>query len=90
MGSVPRLQAQVADISNGLDSSRAAVPPFIHRASLPETAWPVPPAATAIEHTHDEFWRKVPLWEDVSVREFISYRWSVSPSCCCLASWTHG
>ncbi|KAL0939246.1 l-lysine -aminomutase [Colletotrichum truncatum] len=25
----------------------------------------------------DEFWRKVPGWENVTVNEFISYRWSV-------------
>ena len=27
---------------------------------------------------HDEFWRKVPVWEDVSASEFLSYRWGVS------------
>lgn len=25
----------------------------------------------------DEFWRKIPWWEDVSRDDFISYRWSV-------------
>ena len=25
----------------------------------------------------DEFWRKVPIWKDVSVESFMSYRWSV-------------
>lgn len=27
----------------------------------------------------DEFWRRVPVFKDVSAGEFISYRWSVSP-----------
>lgn len=27
--------------------------------------------------TGDEFWRKVPIWKDVSVETFMSYRWTV-------------
>lgn len=27
---------------------------------------------------NDEFWRKVPVWKDVSASEFLSYRWGVS------------
>lgn len=26
----------------------------------------------------DEFWRRIPIWQDVSANEFLSYRWSVS------------
>lgn len=26
----------------------------------------------------DEFWRKVPIWENVSAADFLSYRWGVS------------
>ena len=27
----------------------------------------------------EEFWRKIPLWQDASANDFLSYRWSVSP-----------
>lgn len=27
---------------------------------------------------HEEFWRRVPIWENVSPAEFLSYRWGVS------------
>lgn len=27
--------------------------------------------------SRDEFWRKVPIWKDVSSESFMSYRWSV-------------
>ncbi|KAK3362968.1 hypothetical protein B0T25DRAFT_562009 [Lasiosphaeria hispida] len=36
------------------------------------------PVATAIAMHRDEFWRKVPVWQDVSADEFLSYRWSVA------------
>ena len=26
----------------------------------------------------DEFWRKVPVWQNLSADDFLSYRWSVS------------
>ena len=26
----------------------------------------------------EDFWRKVPIWQDVSAADFMSYRWSVS------------
>ena len=26
----------------------------------------------------DEFWRKIPMWKDVSAEQFMSYSWSVS------------
>lgn len=28
--------------------------------------------------SRDEFWRKVPIWKDVSMETFMSYRWTVS------------
>lgn len=27
---------------------------------------------------HDEFWRIVPTYQDISKKDFLSYRWSVS------------
>ncbi|CAK7206762.1 hypothetical protein SEUCBS139899_009568 [Sporothrix eucalyptigena] len=27
--------------------------------------------------THDEFWRKVPVWKDVPVEDFLSYAWGI-------------
>lgn len=36
------------------------------------------PVVSAIPRNRDEFWRKVPVWQDVSATDFLSYRWSVS------------
>jgi hypothetical protein len=30
------------------------------------------------EHTQfDEFWRKIPLWQNINASDFMSYRWTV-------------
>ncbi|KAK4151076.1 hypothetical protein C8A00DRAFT_36310 [Chaetomidium leptoderma] len=77
VGSVPHLQAQVADFTQNLDTSANSIPPGINRARIPEVAHPpVRPVAAALPQNQDEFWRKVPLWRDVSAKEFLSYRWS--------------
>ncbi|KAF4923119.1 L-lysine 2,3-aminomutase [Colletotrichum fructicola] len=38
---------------------------------------PVTPFARPPPEQVDQFWRRVPGWEDVSTAEFISYRWSM-------------
>ncbi|KAI8219334.1 L-lysine 2,3-aminomutase [Colletotrichum sp. SAR 10_86] len=38
---------------------------------------PVTPFARPPPEQVDQFWRRVPGWEDVSTTEFISYRWSM-------------
>ncbi|KAI8228386.1 L-lysine 2,3-aminomutase [Colletotrichum sp. SAR 10_99] len=38
---------------------------------------PVTPYARPPPEQVDQFWRRVPGWEDVSTAEFISYRWSM-------------
>lgn len=35
-------------------------------------------AEKTVTPSGEEFWRKVPLWKDVSTESFMSYRWSVS------------
>ena len=43
-----------------------------------ESALGAHPVASAIPRNRDEFWHKVPVWQNVSVTDFLSYRWSVS------------
>ncbi|AEO65354.1 uncharacterized protein THITE_2143087 [Thermothielavioides terrestris NRRL 8126] len=71
VGSIPRLQAQVADVSNGLDQS------VLSTSARRDETLTVHPVVNFTPQNCDEFWRKVPLWEKVSAREFISYRWSL-------------
>ena len=51
---------------------------------IPETLpYAPPPAASSFGISplagsgKEEFWRKVPIWENVSAADFLSYRWSV-------------
>jgi lysine 2,3-aminomutase len=80
VSSVPRLQAQVADLSSALDSNTNNVPPprFNPMPVREAVTPPVRPVVSALPQNRDEFWRKVPLWRDVSTKEFLSYSWSVS------------
>ncbi len=77
--SVPRLQAQVADLSNALENTGAHAPSVFHTRPIhePTLLTAVRPVATALPQNQDEFWRKVPVWSDVSAKEFLSYSWSV-------------
>ncbi|KAK5132171.1 hypothetical protein LTR08_000328 [Meristemomyces frigidus] len=34
--------------------------------------------AASASYTGDEYWRKVPLWENTTKQEFLSYRWQVA------------
>ncbi|KAK0612993.1 hypothetical protein B0T17DRAFT_511350 [Bombardia bombarda] len=38
----------------------------------------VRPVLAEVTKNRDEFWRKVPVWKDVSANDFLSYRWSVA------------
>ena len=38
------------------------------------------PVTAALNASEDEFWRKVPVWENTSCDDFLSYRWGVSLS----------
>ena len=80
-GSVPRLQAQVADLRNALENTSAHAPPVFHTRPIhePTLLTTVRPVTTNVPQNQDEFWRKVPVWSDVSAKEFLSYSWSVSP-----------
>ncbi|KAK4250424.1 hypothetical protein C7999DRAFT_11757 [Corynascus novoguineensis] len=82
IGSALRFQAQVDDISNTLDSNTANLPrPAFN--SVPAHG----PAATSFVHpvgqhaqpVGDEFWRKIPLWSNISAKDFLSYSWSTKP-----------
>jgi lysine 2,3-aminomutase len=80
LGSVTfrRPQAQVAEASSPLNTDTNNIPPVLDTIPRAEAAAPpVRPVVTALPH-HEEFWRKVPLWRDVSTKEFLSSRWSVS------------
>jgi lysine 2,3-aminomutase len=74
----PQAQAQVAEISSPPNSNTNDIPPSFDTIPTAEEATPpVRPVVAAVPH-HEEFWRKVPLWRDVSTKEFLSSRWSVS------------
>ncbi|KAK4127198.1 kama family protein [Parathielavia appendiculata] len=76
VGSLPRLHAQVADISSDLENNASRMPPVFNKFGAKDVTPPVYPVATALPQNRDEFWRKVPLWRDVSTKEFLSYSWS--------------
>lgn len=82
VGSISRLQAQVADISKGFDNADGGMLPLLRRSPMREAAPTVRPVTTAMPQNRDEFWRKVPVWENVSAGDFLSYRWSVSLAYC--------
>lgn len=63
------------------------------RAGMPPVHLKIPPTPTPVslsghlnvvqDHPlhapeEDEFWRKIPMWKDVSKEQFMSYQWSVS------------
>ncbi|KAK1781095.1 hypothetical protein QBC45DRAFT_406740 [Copromyces sp. CBS 386.78] len=99
-GSSPRLQAQVADVSKGIDTAGRPLPAFIGNPNTqmepsvvgPTIGTPPPvspgavrlenilatPVTFGIQRDRDEFWRKVPVWADVTAKDFLSYRWSVA------------
>ena len=53
-------------------------PPAIHHiVSRNQPAHPHP-VALVRPRDPDEFWRKIPVWENVSTDDFLSYRWGVS------------
>jgi len=58
----------------------AAVEATVQKETVIDNSFPyeAPPVAheTALSN-NDEFWRKVPVWENTSAQEFLSYRWSV-------------
>lgn len=80
VGSLPRLQAEVAEVSNTYDTANGGIPPFVAKIPVCEAVSTVRPVAPALPQNRDEFWRKVPLWENVSTEDFLSYRWGVSLS----------
>lgn len=80
---VPRLQAQTTETDNKrtVDGDGASPQAIDKTPPARETASTVRPVATAVRQNSDEFWRKVPLWENVSAEDFLSYRWSVRLAC---------
>lgn len=63
------------------DSSRDIGQPAGAQLPTPIPAVQPVPTPSALEYSAgDEFWRKVPVWEKVSARDFLSYRWSVRRS----------
>lgn len=62
-------------------AQEATMPPMHWQTSLPA---PVQAQVLASndeptrEPEEDEFWRKIPMWKDVSVEKFMDYQWSVS------------
>ncbi|KAL1837498.1 hypothetical protein VTJ49DRAFT_3726 [Mycothermus thermophilus] len=75
-----RFQAHVVDIGRPMDNIARDIPPAFSKesattpSSVPQTT--VHPVTTALPQDYNEFWRKVPLWKDVPVKDFLSYRWS--------------
>lgn len=58
-------------IARGVASIAAVEQPPTHLAQ------DYPPPVTTKSLERDEFWREVPTFQDVSKKDFLSYRWSV-------------
>ncbi|KAK5654966.1 hypothetical protein OQA88_6724 [Cercophora sp. LCS_1] len=58
--------------------SRHMFPPSPPRAPEAEINTGLCPVSGANTEDRDEFWRKVPVWKDVSAEQFLSYHWGVS------------
>lgn len=54
----------------------AAVAHDLQPAQTPSA--PHGPVSSATQQRGEEFWRRVPVFEDVAASEFLSYQWSVS------------
>ncbi|KAK4173052.1 putative L-lysine 2,3-aminomutase [Triangularia setosa] len=82
VAAVPHRQAQVADVGKSLDTtSTNSIPLFFNSKGATQSTAPTPtvrPVATAFPQDRDEFWREVPVWENVSAQDFLSYRWSIA------------
>ncbi|KXX75227.1 L-lysine 2,3-aminomutase [Madurella mycetomatis] len=77
VGSLPRLQAQVAEIRKDPENAEDIPSPLAQTPAHGAVSTVRPVAAAMVQG--DEFWRKVPLWENVSAADFLSYRWSGTP-----------
>ncbi|OTB01511.1 hypothetical protein M426DRAFT_14395 [Hypoxylon sp. CI-4A] len=62
----------------GILPERTTVPPASPARSVPTTP-PTPQLTTPESSTEseNEFWRSIPLWKDVSMEDFASWRWGV-------------
>ncbi|KAK0737590.1 hypothetical protein B0T21DRAFT_286295 [Apiosordaria backusii] len=81
VAALPRRQAQVADVGKGLDTTTNDIPLLLNSKNAAKSTAPAPivrPVATAFPQDRDEFWREVPVWQNVSAQDFLSYRWSVT------------
>ncbi|KAK4201308.1 putative L-lysine 2,3-aminomutase [Triangularia verruculosa] len=81
VAAVPHRQAQVADVGKALDTTTRGIPLFFKSKDATQSTTPAPmvrPVATALSQDRDEFWREVPIWDNVSAKDFLSYRWGVA------------
>ncbi|KAK4189724.1 putative L-lysine 2,3-aminomutase [Podospora australis] len=77
--SMPQLQAQVRELGDDIAGIGRDNPLFLKNDSLvQDSSSPVRPVILAGDQDRDEFWRKVPVWENISAKDFLSYRWSVA------------
>lgn len=74
-------RAPIAESDESLLAAVAAAAPTA--AKLTQSQQFEPYAVTTLHLTGpaDEFWRKVPIWENVSLRDFLSNEWNVSLFC---------
>ncbi|KAK3311241.1 uncharacterized protein B0T15DRAFT_387577 [Chaetomium strumarium] len=77
VGSVAHSQARVADISNPLSSAAGSIAPLFDTMPPREAASTARPVVSALPYDRDEFWRRVPVWENISAKDFLSYRWNL-------------
>lgn len=64
-----KFRPNIPKASKTLRQYSQAYAPVAEEPYLPETS-PQPGV--------DEYWRRIPVWENVAVHDFLSYRWSVS------------
>lgn len=84
VGSLPRLDDQIA-VRKDPDNAEDIPPTFAQTPAHGAVSTVRPVAAAMLQG--DEFWRRVPLWENVSAADFLSYRWSVSLGTNIIAPW---
>ncbi|KAK3996132.1 putative L-lysine 2,3-aminomutase [Cladorrhinum sp. PSN332] len=73
--SISQPQAQAAE---GLKAAHVGPLPTSNGYASAETTSTVSGLDTATPRDRHEFWRQVPIWENVSLKEFLSYRWGIA------------
>lgn len=71
----PNTQSEPSVVGPAIGTPQAVTP---GAAAKLENVLAITPVTFQIPRDRDEFWRKIPVWADVTAKDFLSYRWSVS------------